>query len=106
MEADNQIGNSCTFQRLKKIPMLKVKTNNRGMILFQMKKSLFGEKYMHLVYELNRLCTNDNLKKNANSFFFSNCIKLLPKPIIIVSYADQIIGHSGYIYQASNFLYT
>ena len=32
-----------------------------------MKKSLFGEKYMNLVYELNRLCTNDNLNKNANS---------------------------------------
>jgi hypothetical protein len=71
-----------------------------------MKKSLFGEKYMHLVYELNRLCTNDNLDKNANSYFVSNCIKLLPKPIIIVSYADQSIGHSGYIYQALNFLYT
>ena len=36
-----------------------------------MKKSLFGEKYMNLVYELNRLCTNDDLDKNANSFFIS-----------------------------------
>jgi hypothetical protein len=71
-----------------------------------MKKSLFGEKYMNLVYELNRLCTNDDLEKNANSFFVSNCIKLLPKPIIIVSYADSSIGHNGYIYQATNFIYT
>jgi hypothetical protein len=71
-----------------------------------MKKSLFGVKYMHLVYELNRLCTNDNLNKNANSFFISESFKLLPKPLIIVSYADKSIGHNGYIYQATNFIFT
>lgn len=71
-----------------------------------MKKSLFGEKYMDLVYELNRLCTNDNLDKNANSFFISEAFKLLPKPLIIVSYADKSVGHNGYIYQATNFIFT
>tara|TARA_Y100000401_G_scaffold69353_1_gene55554 strand:- start:471 stop:1160 length:690 start_codon:yes stop_codon:yes gene_type:complete len=71
-----------------------------------MKKSLFGEKYMNLVYELNRLCTNDNLPKNINSYFIGQVFKQLPKPIIIVSYADCEKGHNGYIYQATNFLYT
>lgn len=71
-----------------------------------MKKSLFGQKYMDLVYELNRLCTNDNLDKNVNSFFISQCFKLLPKPIIIVSYADKSFGHNGYVYQATNFIFT
>jgi hypothetical protein len=71
-----------------------------------MKKSLFGEKYMNCVYELNRLCTNDNLDKNANSYFVSEVFKLLPKPLIIVSYADKSIGHNGYIYQATNFMFT
>lgn len=71
-----------------------------------MKKSLFGEKYMHLVYELNRLCTNDDLDKNATSYFIAESFKLLPKPLIIVSYADKSIGHNGYIYQASNFIFT
>ena len=71
-----------------------------------MKKSLFGEKYMHLVYELNRLCTNDDLDKNANSYFVSQAFKLLPKPMIIVSYSDKSVGHNGYIYQATNFLFT
>ena len=75
-------------------------------IPLNMKKSLFGEKYMHLVYELNRLCTNDNLDKNANSFFISESFKLLPKPLIIVSYADKSFGHNGYIYQATNFIFT
>ena len=71
-----------------------------------MKKSLFGEKYMDLVYELNRLCTNDNLDKNATSFFVAESFKLLPKPLIIVSYADKSVGHNGYIYQATNFIFT
>ena len=71
-----------------------------------MKKSLFGEKYMDYVYELNRLCTNDNLDKNANSFFITESFKLLPKPLIIVSYADKSVGHNGYIYQATNFIFT
>lgn len=71
-----------------------------------MKKSLFGEKYMDFVYELNRLCTNDNLDKNANSFFIGEVFKQLPKPIIIVSYADKSVGHNGYIYQATNFIFT
>jgi hypothetical protein len=71
-----------------------------------MKKSLFGEKFMDLVYELNRLCTNDNLDKNSNSFFISESFKLLPKPMIIVSYADKSVGHNGYIYQATNFIFT
>jgi hypothetical protein len=71
-----------------------------------MKKSLFGGDYMDIIYELNRLCTNDNLDRNANSFFISQVFKLLPKPLIIVSYADKSVGHNGYIYQATNFLFT
>jgi hypothetical protein len=31
---------------------------------------------------------------------------MLPKPTIVVSYADTAMGHIGYIYQASNFLFT
>jgi hypothetical protein len=71
-----------------------------------MKKSLFGEKFMDIVYELNRLCTNDDLDKNATSFFVAQSFKLLPKPLIIVSYSDKSLGHNGYIYQATNFIFT
>lgn len=71
-----------------------------------MKKSIAGNDFMSYVYELNRLCTNDNLDKNANSFFVSRCFKYLPKPLIIVSYADKSVGHNGYIYQSLNFIYT
>lgn len=57
-------------------------------------------------YELNRLCVNDGLPKNALSFFVSQCLKLFPKNNVIVSYADPNNGHHGYIYQATNWLYT
>ena len=58
------------------------------------------------VMELNRLVTNDDLPKNTTSFFVGECLNLLPKPLIIVSYADSNQGHHGYIYQATNWIYT
>ena len=33
-------------------------------------------------------------------------LTLIPKPSIVVSYADTSMGHIGYVYQATNFLYT
>jgi len=56
--------------------------------------------------ELNRLVINENLPKNTLSFFVSQCIKLLPKPMCLVSFADPTNGHHGYIYQATNWIYT
>ena len=64
-----------------------------------------GEQNNKYVYELNRLITNDDLPKNATSFFVSKCLKMLP-PLIIVSYADIGQNHIGFIYQATNFLFT
>lgn len=59
-----------------------------------------------LLFELNRLIKNDNLEKNVQSFFVSQTFRLLPKPLIIVSYSDPNNGHNGYTYQSLNFLYT
>ena len=64
-----------------------------------------GENHRHLVLELNRLCLLNN-KKNQASFLVGNSLKLLPKPSIVVSYADTSMNHNGYIYQATNFIYT
>jgi len=64
-----------------------------------------GREYSEYVFELNRLCLLNN-KKNEASFFISKTLKLLKKPKIIVSYADTNMNHNGYIYQATNFLYT
>lgn len=65
-----------------------------------------GEKNAHRVLELNRLCVNDGLPKNTLSYFVSQCLKMLPSSKIIVSYADSSMNHHGYIYQATNWIYT
>jgi hypothetical protein len=64
-----------------------------------------GKEYSSQVLELNRLCLLNN-EKNQSSFLVANSIKLLPKPTIVVSYADTAQGHIGYVYQATNFLFT
>ena len=70
-------------------------------------KGILGEEYAHKVYELNRLITNDGLERNALSFFVGRVLRMLKKEdLVIVSYADTGMGHTGYIYQATNFIYT
>jgi hypothetical protein len=64
-----------------------------------------GKEYSDKVLELNRLCLMEN-NKNESSFLVANSIKLLPRPTIVVSYADTSQGHVGYVYQSTNFLYT
>lgn len=64
-----------------------------------------GEEYAEKVLELNRVCLLEN-NHNEASFLVANSIKLLPKPTIVVSYADTSKGHVGYVYQATNFIYT
>jgi len=56
--------------------------------------------------ELNRLVVEDCSPENSASFLVGNSIKLLPKPMVIISYADTGVGHIGYVYQATNWIYT
>ncbi len=65
-----------------------------------------GKDYKSYVIELNRLCVNNQNIENVTSYFLGNCIKQLPKPKIAVSYADTSQNHNGYIYQATNWIYT
>lgn len=58
----------------------------------------------HLVIELNRLVTPTSYP-NAASILVGRALRLLPKPLVVVSYADQGQGHVGYVYQATNFWY-
>lgn len=64
-----------------------------------------GEKWRHNVLELSRLVLVDN-RPNEASYLIGNSLKMLPKPSIVVSYADTAWNHIGYIYQATNWLYT
>ena len=70
-----------------------------------MRRGICGEKYDDVVYELNRLCINEGLEENILSYFLSRTFRLIPKPKILVSYADKEVGHVGYIYQATNWIY-
>lgn len=64
-----------------------------------------GEQNSAYVYELNRLCVNEDLPANSLSFFLGQVLKQLPD-LILVSYADTAQNHNGYIYQATNWIYT
>lgn len=65
-----------------------------------------GKENSKYVYELNRLCREDDLK-DPLSKFVSLCLKKLKSQnIIVVSYSDTAMNHHGYIYQACNFIYT
>lgn len=64
-----------------------------------------GKEYQSQVQELNRLALKYN-RPNEASFFVSRCLKMLPRPMIIISYADMEQKHQGIVYQACNFIYT
>ena len=69
-------------------------------------KNCLGEKWADKLLELNRLCVNEGLPRNALSFFVGQTFKMLPSPCPLVSYADTGQHHHGYIYQATNWIYT
>ena len=59
------------------------------------------------VIELRRLCCVDETPKNTESYFIGATLRWLKKNTrikVVVSYADAQHGHSGIIYQASNFV--
>ena len=69
-------------------------------------ENVCGVEYKNFVYELNRLCINDKLPKNTLSHFLGASFNLIRDNLILVSYADTQWGHHGYIYQATNWVYT
>jgi hypothetical protein len=70
-------------------------------------RGICGKEYEENVLELSRLVINSGVPKNSASFLIANSIKLLPEKFkIIISYADSSLHHIGYVYQATNFIYT
>lgn len=66
-----------------------------------------GKEYKDHVRELNRLCILPEYNgKNYASFLVGRSLKMLENGTIVVSYADTGWGHYGYVYQATNFIYT
>ena len=67
-------------------------------------RDLWNNKYK--LMELNRLVINEGLEKNVLSFLVAQSFNQMPKPMVLVSYADTSKNHHGYIYQATNWFYT
>ena len=72
----------------------------------QLRIGVAGEEWSEAVIELNRLVIEEKSLNNSASILVGRSLKLLPKPTIVVSYADTSQGHVGYVYQATNFIYT
>lgn len=70
----------------------------------QVGRGFLGEEHRTKVIELNRLCINSTAPKNSASFLVGNSLKKL-QGWAVVSYADGAMGHVGYVYQATNFIY-
>ena len=68
-------------------------------------RGVCGDEFQKIVIELNRLVLRDNLPNEA-SRLVAGSLRLLPKPRIVVSFADTAQDHCGIVYQATNFLYT
>jgi hypothetical protein len=69
-----------------------------------LRSGLCGDEWAEHVLELNRLCCENS--PNVASLLVGRSLRMLPKPSVVVSYADTAQGHVGYIYQATNFIYT
>lgn len=69
--------------------------------------SICGKEYSSNVIQLNRLCRVEGYKEPLSKLvsFALNQLKKLGD-FIVVSYSDTAMNHHGYIYQATNFLYT
>lgn len=72
----------------------------------QLCEGLLGKEYKSKVYELNRLCFIKHVKNGPSKLISFAMKHLKSENLAIVSYADTGMNHSGYIYQASNFIYT
>ena len=70
-------------------------------------RGIAGEENRHNVYELNRLVILPKYSgANYASILVGRSLRMMPRRSFIVSYADTGWGHVGYVYQATNWLYT
>ncbi len=72
--------------------------------------SICGDDYKDNVLELTRLFIFDWCGKNSESWLIGRTFNLLekhyPRYSILISYSDTKQNHSGYVYQATNWIYT
>ncbi len=64
----------------------------------------FGSPLVTYSFELTRLCIAST-NTNAASILVGRSLTMLPSPAFVVSYADGNMGHVGYVYQSTNWIY-
>lgn len=69
-------------------------------------KGVCGVEYSSKVYELNRLVFKRPIANKASELVGYALRQLKQYNLIVVSYSDMAMNHHGYIYQATNWLYT
>ena len=69
-----------------------------------LKRGLVGSGFPYGFIELNRLCLLHN-RKNEASMLVARSLALLPKPLLVISFADTSRAHVGTVYQATNAIY-
>lgn len=69
-----------------------------------LRRGVAGDENISIILELNRLCLKYN-RKNEASRLVGASLNLLPKPSIVISFADTDQNHKGIVYQACNFTY-
>lgn len=99
------ISESFGLYRLSDLMLQGVCTYGPPSRMFNNGYGLFEGKISVPTFELNRLVVNEGLPRGVLSFFVSHTFRFFPKPVCLVSYADQNSGHHGYIYQATNWIY-
>lgn len=69
-------------------------------------KAICGERHSDVVLELNRLFVFNWAGRNSESWLVGQSYAFIQRPAILLSFADTGQNHIGYIYQATNWLYT
>ena len=72
--------------------------------------SVFGEEYLHNVWHMGRLVLSDDSPRNSESRLIGGSLRAIqreqPQVWAVLTYAATDVGHLGYVYQATNALYT
>ena len=69
-----------------------------------LRSGVCGPNMADRVLELNRLFLVENRKFDAG-WLVAHSLRLLPRPSVVVSYADTSQGHVGTVYRATNWIY-
>ena len=72
--------------------------------------SVFGDEHLHRVWHMGRLILSDDSPHNSESRLIGGSLRAIrreyPETWAVLTYAATDAGHLGYVYQATNALYT